>query len=139
MAGTSFKQEAEALIEHTNKAIDVTLGGWIADIASKAISQSVFENVYPLYTPKVYVRRRMAGGLPHPQSYQYVQYSGGDIHALIVRDDRPEVARVENGFNAGKHHNVPIPARPYFGTAQEDFDTNPDVEKALQAAMNSIP
>ena len=59
-----FMDEANNMLSRIADSVDKTLLTTVSDAVCQSISESVYRNVYPLYTPSEYVRRGKNGGLP---------------------------------------------------------------------------
>lgn len=120
----TLTEEANALMDRANELISVSMNEEITEMAKYLLSQSVKENVYPLYSPTQYNRRMDEGGLSDVRTYEATaDDSTGDLHEIQIADNRYEVGVVESGEGYTWKRSMiyqmqPYP-RPYFSPADE--------------------
>lgn len=135
-----LKTEFEAIMSELKQAINGCLEGEISAIAGECIRSRVDSDVYPMYSPTQYIRRKGNGGIADPLMYVYNVDTSS--HTLTVGDNRPEVSVVESGVGYTWEDSMiyrmqPYP-RPYFPKADEDIQTNGEADAALERAIQSI-
>lgn len=132
--------ETEGIINDLNKAIAACLEGDISQIAGECIQYRVENDVYPLYSPTQYKRRKRNGGIADPFMYSYnVDHS---TNTLRVSDNRREVGVVESGVGyqwvySHIYAMQPYP-RPYFNKAEQDIVSDGEAEAALIRAISKL-
>jgi hypothetical protein len=134
------KSETEGIINDLNKAIVACLEVDISQIAGECIQYRVEEDVYPLYTPTQYERRKRNGGIADPFMYSY--NVDPSTQTLRVSDNRREVGVVESGVGyqwteSAIYAMQPYP-RPYFNKAEQDIIADGEAEAALIRAISKL-
>lgn len=139
----TLRQEADEILNRANQAIQGAMNAQIAEGAKGILSAAVKEIVYPNYEPTEYVRRRDSGGLSDRDMYEVTEDGGGgDVHEIIVADNRHEVGVVESGTGYTWIHSQiyrmqPYP-RPYFSYADARVEADPFFDFALEYALRSV-
>lgn len=135
-----FMDEANNMLSRIADSVDKTLLTTVSDAVCQSISESVYRNVYPLYTPSEYVRRGENGGLPDASQYDISLDPA--THTLTVSDDRHEVAVVQSGMGYSWTESrifrmQPYP-RPYFPQAEAKLVSSGIIDGLVQDGLNSL-
>ena len=134
------KSETEGIINDLNKSIVACLEGDISQIAGECIQYRVEHDVYPLYSPTKYGRRKRNGGLADPFMYSY--NVDPSTNTLRVSDNRREVGVVESGtgyqWEESQIYAMQPYPRPYFSKADQDIVADGEAEAALIRAISKL-
>lgn len=136
----SFMDDANEILNKVEARVHAALLNDCAPVVQQAIRESVYQNVYPLYSPSLYVRRMDEGGLTDVSRYDV--YLDPATHTLTVADDRHEVGVVERGIGytweeSRIYRYQPYP-RPYFAPAEEAISASGVLDSLLQNALDTI-
>lgn len=146
----SLSSEAAALLVNIEQAIADTMNTTFVDGLHTEIQNSVEQNVYGAYSPRIYTRRGMSGIMNPDYNILSKEASPGDLEIIMenVAPGNPDYEPTDGvGVPADAVENngpwnytlSPDPGpRPFMQPAAEQYVDSGQAEAALQAALNRI-
>ena len=127
------------LEKEVNKRINRCLRDDIAPLIKHEIQKSVDENVYEVYDPIIYERRKEEGGLMDVQNMTAIyEDCGVDVYndaSAVGKNFDPLDEKIEYGYGyMDKAYNV---GRPFMDKAQDNVNSRADeIVRLLSKAIN---
>lgn len=98
----------DSLFQHIETQIQDVMRHEVADTAKETVRDAVQEDVYSVYTPKVYTRREDNGGMSDMENYSVESIQGG----IVIKNNAP----LDDGGNSPRLDKIVV-----FGEGRHPF------------------